>query len=233
MPMASEHSSFGSLNTQSLPQASLWNRSSVVPTQSNFSERKASQGASSFQKKKGNPIKKLFGTFRGTATTLLGAINPLTGEVTNVISRNTTSVASISKRKKAGGVTERNPFNFSISSSPNEVSGLVEGSFSTFSALPFDFRGGFLVQYWSFKYNGQRIKGELERTNSDLSLATNTINANENFAGIVTPSLYTMNAGTTIRRRITRQTVQVRIQGVATGLVSSSYAFVIDVSAKR
>lgn len=175
----------------------------------------------------------LWGTFRGTAITTLGSLNPFTGGITNVASYRTAAIASIGHKNSAGGITERNPFTLSISSSSSEVSSLKTGSFSTFSAIPFNFRGGFLAQYWTFRYSGKRINGQLTDTNAALSLAANAINAPENFAGVVIPSQFTINAGSTIAGQITRKRLRVRLQGVATGLVSSSYAFVIDIVAQR
>lgn len=168
--------------------------------------------------------------YRGNATTTLAQIDPSTGRIIgSVRSSQTATTAEITDPRVAGGIRETNPFSLSISSSPAEVRGLKEGAFTMNSALPFDFQGGFLVQYWNLRYDGTQLSGQLTNTGSQFALATNLINA----SGTIAPDQINMNRGTTITGRITTNQIQVRIQGTGVTLLSGQYAFVIDAVLSR
>lgn len=164
--------------------------------------------------------------YRGSATTTLGRIDPATGRVINgtVRSSRTGTIGEVANPRVAGGIRETNPFSLSISSSPSEVAGLREGAFTMNSALPFNFRGGFLVQYWNLRYNGTQLSGQLTNPGNQFALAPNLINTR----GTIAPDQITMNRGTTITGRITTNQIQVRIQGTGVTLLSGQYASVVD-----
>lgn len=169
--------------------------------------------------------------YRGRATTTLGQIDLATGRVINGTARSsrTRATAEIANPRSAGGVRESNRFSLSISSSSSEVAGLKEGAFTMISAVPFNFQGGFLVQYWNLQYRGDRLSGRLTNTGAQFALAVNSVNVREPLA----PSQLTMNRGTTITGRVTSTSIRVRIQGTGVSLFSQQYAFVIDAVLSR
>lgn len=169
--------------------------------------------------------------YRGSATTTLGQIDPSTGRVINstVRSSRTGATAEVANPRVAGGVRESNPFSLSLSSSSAEVTGLKEGAFTMNSALPFNFRDGFLLQYWNLRYSGNQLSGQLTNTGTQFALATNLVNVR----GAIAPDQITMNRGTTITGRITTNSIQVKIQGTGVTLLSGQYAFVIDAVLSR
>lgn len=171
--------------------------------------------------------------YEGIATTTIGQIDPFTNQVFNIRSVQTSVKAVIRKPRSAGGVTETNPFSLTFASSSAESSSGKEGAFSMFSALPFNFRGGFLVQYWNLQFQGQQFTGQLVNTGEQFSLATNLMNINESVPAyppgyITSPSQLLMGNQTTIAGRRTASQFQVRLQGSGTGLLGGSYVFVVE-----
>jgi hypothetical protein len=176
-------------------------------------------------------IRRLFGVYRGRSRIRIGFRNVLTGRIERVSNHQTGAVVQIGRPKAAAGIRERNPFNFSIGSSPSEIAANRLGAFSTFSAIPYNFRGGYLAQYWSFRQNGRRITGRLSNTHQAEALAVNSITSLRDIGlGIVTPWPYTMRQNTRITGTITRSRIRVQIRGWDTGL---SRAFLIRVNARR
>jgi hypothetical protein len=163
--------------------------------------------------------------YRGNATTTIGQLDPSGRVISGTVRSSQTGVTGeVTDPRSAGGFRETNPFSLNIASSSAETVGLKEGAFTLNSALPFNFRGGFLLQYWNLQYSGDRISGRLNDTGTQYSLATNLVNVREPLA----PSQLTMNRGTTFTGRVTQKSIQVRIQGTGVSLFSRQYAFVID-----
>lgn len=165
-----------------------------------------------------NPFQNLWGNYRGVGTTTIGTIDPLSGQLTSVNSFQTSIIAEVSAPKTAAGIVETNPFSLLISSSPAEIAANVEGAFSVYSAIPFDFRGGFLLQYWNLEYSGSQITATLINRDSGTALTTNLFNSTMSFGsgfGITFP--YSMDIGTTIQGTLTSSELRVRIQGFDSG----------------
>ena len=176
-------------------------------------------------------IRRLFGVYRGKARTRIAFRNVLTGRIEGVSNHQTGVVAQLGSPKSAARIRERNPFNFSIGSTPSEIAANRLGAFSTFSAIPYNFRGGYLAQYWSFRLNGKRMTGRLSDTHQAEALAVNSITSLRDIGlGIVTPWPYTMRQNTRITGTVTRSRIKVRIRGWDTGL---SRGFLIRVNARR
>lgn len=173
----------------------------------------------------------LFGVYRGFANVRISNVDPLSRQVTGVRSFQTTIVSEVAARRQAGGITETNPFSLFIGSSPSEIAANREGAFTVYSALPFNFRGGFLLQYWRFQYSGNRINGTLINRDSGAALTTNLFNSNRSLGlGLTIPFPYAMDVGTTIQGTLTPAELRVRIQGPDSG---RTRLFLADVVARR
>lgn len=178
-----------------------------------------------------NPFQALWGTYRGTAVTTIGKIDPLSRQFTSVNTFQTSAVGEVTAPKSAGGVTESNPFSLSLGASPAEIAANVEGAVSIFSAIPFDFRGGFLLQYWSIQYSSNQINATLINRDSGTALTTNLFNSTMSLGfGLTTPFPYAMDVGTTLTGTLTPSEIRVRIQGLDSG---QTRAFVSDIVAQR
>lgn len=177
-----------------------------------------------------NRFRRLWGFFRGRARVRIAQRNVLTGRITRVTNHRTNVIARLSRPKQAAGIRERNPFSFSIGSTPAEIRANRIGSFNTFSAIPFNFRGGYLAQYWRFRMRGNRIIGNLSNTHQAEALVTNLFTHTRNIAGFVTPWPYAFRRRSSIRGVITRNRIRVTISGWDTGL---SRRVTIRVDARR
>lgn len=177
-----------------------------------------------------NRYRALWGVFRGSASIRIGYINPLTRQLEGYTHHRTGVVASIGQPKVAAGIRERNPFSLSIGSTPGEIAANKQGAFTTYSAIPYNFRGGYLAEYWRVRITGNRVAANLSDPHTAEALAANQITALQNIAGIVIPWPYVMRQGTTLRGTITRSRIQVTIRGLDSGLTRS---FVITITARR
>lgn len=176
-------------------------------------------------------IRRLFGTYRGRAQIRIAFRNVLTGRIEGVTNHQTGVVAQLGQPQAIAGIREQNPFNFSISSTPSEIAANRLGSFTTSSAIPWNFRGGYLAQYWSFRLNGQRIQGRLSNTHQAEALAYNSVTSLRDLGfGVTTPWPYIMRQDTRITGSVTRSRIKVQIRGWDTGL---SRGFLIRVNARR
>jgi len=175
-----------------------------------------------------NPLQSLWGNYRGMGNTTIGTYNPLSGQLISADSFQTNIAGAIDSPKSTGGLTEDNPFSLSISSPASAIT--QSGEFSIFSALPFDFRGGYLLQYWKLQYEGNQIFGKLVNTGVAEALAINSFNATQNFGSFSTPFPYTMGTDTLLQGTITSNEIRVRIQGFDT---SKTRFFLSDVVAQR
>jgi hypothetical protein len=162
-----------------------------------------------------NPLQSLWGKYRGVGNTTIGTYDPLSGQLIGANSFKTNIAGTIASPKSAGGLIEDNPFNLSISSPAAAIT--QSGEFSMFSALPFNFQGGYLLQYWKLQYEGNQIIGKLVNTGVAESLAINSFNATQNFGSFSTPFPYTMGTDTILQGTITSNEIRVRIQGFDTG----------------
>lgn len=178
-----------------------------------------------------NLFQNLWGVYQGVGVTSIGMIDPLSGQLTSAQTFQTSIVAEVAAPRSAGGITESNPFSLSINSSPAEIAANVEGAISVNSALPFSFRGGFLLQYWNLQYSGNQLTGTLVNRDSGTALTTNLFNSTMNLGlGLTTPFPYAMDVGTTIEGTLTSNELRVRIQGFDSG---RTRVFVSDVVAQR
>ena len=178
-----------------------------------------------------NPFQNLWGVYRGSGITNIGTIDPLSGQLTSARSFQTSIVSEVTAPRSAGGVVETNPFSLSVGSSVAEIAANVEGAISVISALPFNFRGGFLLQYWSLQYSGNQISGTLINRDSGTALTINLFNSTMNFGlGLGIPFPYAMDTGTTLQGTLTPTELRIRIQGFDSG---RTRLFVSDVVAQR
>ncbi|WP_416669285.1 PPC domain-containing protein [Egbenema bharatensis] len=178
-----------------------------------------------------NPFQSLWGEYRGVGVTTIGKIDPLSGQLYSTNSFQTTIIANVSQPATAGGITESNPFNLFVGSSPSEIAQNVEGAISIHSAIPFTFRGGFLVQYWQLQYQGNQISGTLTNPNTAIAAATNLFNSTKDLGlGLTIPFPYAMDAGTTLQGTLSANELRIQIQGLDTG---RTRVFVSDIVAQR
>jgi hypothetical protein len=178
-----------------------------------------------------NPFQNLWGEYRGVGITTIGKIDPLSGQLYSTNSFQTSIIADVGQPAAASGIAESNPFNFFVSSSPTEIAQNVEGAISIHSAIPFTFRGGFLVQYWQLQYQGNQISGTLTNPNTTIAAATNLFNSTRDLGlGLTIPFPYVMDTSTTLQGTLTANELRIRIQGLDTG---RTRAFVADIVAQR
>lgn len=178
-----------------------------------------------------NPFQNLWGTYRGIGSTTIGTIDPLSGQLTSANTFQTTIVTEVSLPKAAAGIVESNPFNLSVNSSPAEIMANTEGAISVFSAIPFNFQGGFLLQYWNLQYSGNQISGTLINRDSGAALTANLFNSTMNLGfGFTVPFPYAMDTGTTLQGTLTPTEMRIKIQGLDSG---RTRAFISDILVQR
>lgn len=179
----------------------------------------------------GNPFRDLWGTYRGTGTTTIGILNPFSGQFSSVNSFQTNIIAEVTAPRTAGGIVESNPFSLFVGSSPAEIAANAQGAISVNSAIPFNLRDGFLLQYWNLQYSGNQLSGTLVNPDSGTALTTNLFNSTQDLGvGLSIPFPYQMAVGTTLQGTLTPTELRLRIQGADTG---QTRAFVTDLVVQR